>query len=397
MRQTVSVLFVILVSLLAGCSSSAVPTAGGRKAQATPVTTAVVIEKPMPVDLRVVGGVESMTAVRVKSLVAGQLVKVLFEEGQDVRAGDLLFQIDPRPFDEAIRQAEANAARDTALLRQAEANLKRDAAQEKFSRDQAARYQQLFAAGVMSREQAEQYKSDADARGEAVGADQAAIDSARAAIRVDVSNLESAKLQREYCDIRSPSEGRTGDLAAKEGNLVRAGDAELVTINQIHPIYVTFSVPENRLPDVKKYMAVGKLTVLASLSSNLDQPEAGTVTFVDNKVDNTTGTIKLKGTFSNANGRLWPGQFVNVVLRLTTLPSAVVVPVRAVQMGPSGEFSYVVKPDMTAEMRPVVTGLRVGEEVVVEKGLQPRETVVTEGQLLISPGMRVQSKKGRSS
>ena len=365
-------------------------------AQATPVTTAVVIEKPMPVDLRVVGGVESMTAVRVKSLVAGQLVKVLFQEGQDVRAGDLLFQIDPRPFDEAIRQAEANAARDTALLRQAEANLKRDAAQEKFSRDQAARYQQLFAAGVMSREQAEQYKSDADARGEAVGADQAAIDSARAAIRVDVSNLESAKLQREYCDIRSPSEGRTGDLAAKEGNLVRAGDAELVTINQIHPIYVTFSVPENRLPDVKKYMAVGKLTVLASLSSNLDQPETGVLTFVDNKVDNTTGTIKLKGTFSNANGRLWPGQFVNVVLRLTTLPSAVVVPVRAVQMGPSGEFSYVVKPDMTAEMRPVVTGLRVGEEVVVEKGLQPGETVVTEGQLRISPGMRVQSKKGRS-
>jgi multidrug efflux system membrane fusion protein len=186
-------------------------------------------------------------------------------------------------------------------------------------------------------------------------------------------------------------------LAAKEGNLVRASDAELVTINQIYPIYVTFSVPENRLPEVKKYMAVGKLAVMAAPSSEPDRPETGVVTFVDNKVDNTTGTIKLKATFPNGNGRLWPGQFVNVVLRLTTLPSAIVVPVRAVQTGPSGEFAYVVKADQTAEMRSVVTGLRVGEEVVVEKGLQPGETVVTEGQLRIAPGMRVQSKKGRSS
>ncbi len=397
MKQTVLGISAIIVLLLAGCSTSAVQTAS-RKQMAAAVTTAVAKEKAVPMDVGVVGTVETQAAVRVKSQVAGQLLKVYFREGQDVKTGDPLFQIDPRTYDEAIRQAEANMARNVALLRQAEANLKRDTAQEKYARDQASRYQQLFAAGVMSREQAEQYASEADARGEAVRASQAAIESAHAAIRSDEAAVASAKLQRSFCDISSPVDGRTGDLVVEVGNLVRASDAELVTINRIHPIYVTFSVPENRLPDVKKYMAAGKLSVFATLPSDPDQAETGTLTFVDNKVDDTTGTIKLKGSFPNSNNRLWPGQFVNVTLRLTTVSNALVVPLRAVQIGQNGEFAYVVKQDMTAEMRPVVTGLKMADEVVIEKGLASGETVITEGQLRVAPGMRVETKgAGRGS
>ena len=190
--------------------------------------------------------------------------------------------------------------------------------------------------------------------------------------------------------------GRTGDLAVEEGNLVRTGDSELITIHQIKPIYVTVSVPEKRLPEVKKYMAAGKLTVIAGPPSAPDQTETGTLTFVDNSVDTTTGTIKLKGTFSNASSKLWPGQFVNVSLRLTTIPRAIVVPLRAVQTGQDGEYAYVVGKDMKAEMRPVITGIRLGDQVVVEKGLRNGETVVTEGQLRIAPGMKVRTRQGRA-
>jgi multidrug efflux system membrane fusion protein len=170
----------------------------------------------------------------------------------------------------------------------------------------------------------------------------------------------------------------------------------LITIHEIKPIYVTFSVPEKRLPEIKKYMAAGKLTVVASPPSAPDQKETGTLTFVDNSVDMTTGTIKLKGTFSNADSKLWPGQFVNVSLRLTIIPKAVVAPLRAVQTGQDGEYAYVVGKDMKAEMRPVVTGIRLEDQVVVEKGLQSGETVVTEGQLRIAPGMKVRTRRGRA-
>ena len=349
----------------------------------------------MPVDIRVIGSVEAYTAIRVKAQVSGQLMKVQFRQGDDVKAGDLLFLIDPRPFDAAIRQAEASIAKDTALLRQAEANLRRDVAQEKYARDQAARYQKLFSEGVMSKQQTEQYDSEANMRAEAVGADQAAIESAQASLKADTANLESAKLERAYCEIRSPVDGRTGDLNIEEGNLVRSSDAELVTINQVHPVYVTFSVPENRLAEVRKYMAAGPLSVMASPPGDVSQTETGQLTFIDNTVDSTTGTIKLKATFANGNSRLWPGQFVNVSLRLKTLQNAVVVPIRAIQMGQDGEFAYVVKGDQSAEMRPVTTGLRIGEEVVVEKGLEKGETIVIEGQGRLAPGMKVRSKGGR--
>ncbi len=395
MRHSLPIVILAVSVFLIGCGSESRAKSGSPKQPSALVTTTTVTEKSVPLEIRVVGGVEAYSTIRVKAQVSGQLTKAYFEEGQDVKAGDPLFMIDPRPFDEAIRQAEANLAKDTALLRQAEANLKRDIAQEKFAKDQATRYQRLFSEGVMSKQQTEQYDSDADVRTEAVSADKAAIDSSQAAVRADAAALENARLQRGYCEIRSPLAGRTGNLLVKEGNLVRSTDAELVTINQIHPVYVTFAVPENRLPEVKKYMAAGQLTVSASAPGDEGSPESGKLTFVDNFVDNTTGTIKLKATFPNSNSRLWPGQFVNVILRLTTVPNALVVPVRVVQMSQDGEYAYVVKPDMTAEMRPIVTGIRVGEEVVVQKGLSLGETVVAEGQLRLAPGMRVRTRGGR--
>ena len=395
MKQSAIALSLFLSLLLLGCSGesagSAKKTGAAKQGGSALVTTVPVVQKAVPVDIRVTGNVEEFTAIRVKAQVGGQLIKVNFQEGQDVKKGDLLFQIDPRPYDEAIRQVEANLARDTALLRQAQANLQRDLASEKYARDQAARYQRLFSEGIMSKQQADQYASDAESKGEGVKADQAAIESAQAAIGADTANLANAKLQRAYCEIRSPIDGRTGNVAIEEGNLVRTSDAELVVINQVHPIYVTFSVPETRLADVKKYMAAGKLAVIASQSDAPEKTETGTLTFVDNAVDSTTGMVKLKGTFPNTNGRLWPGQFVNVVLRLTTMPNALVAPLKAVQIGPDGEYAYVIGKDMKAELRPVVTGLRLNDEVVVEKGLQSGEIVVTEGHLRIAPGMTVRT------
>jgi len=353
----------------------------------------VVVERTVPVEIRVIGNVEPYTTIHVKAQIGGQLTKVYFREGQEVRKGDRLFLIDPRPYDEAIRQAEANLARNTALLQQAEANLQRDLAEEKYARDQAARYQRLFVEGVMSKEQTEQFLTDADARAEAVKADRAAIESARAAIQADRAALANARLQRAYCSIDSPIDGRTGDLAIHEGNLVKANDVDLITIHQIRPIYVTFSVPEKDLPAVKRYMATGTLPVLASPPSDPAMVEQGSLTFVDNAVDSTTGTIKLKGAFPNPGGRLWPGQFVNVVLRLTVKPNALVAPARAIQTGQEGEYVYVVTKDMTAEARPVVTSNRVDRQVVVEQGLARGETVVTEGQLRLAPGVKVRIKE----
>ena len=402
-------LFALL--LAAGCSRGSAPAAdaqetgkkGGRgrggagRGGTVLVTTATVTQRAVPVEIRVVGSVEAYSTVRVRAQATGQVTKVYFQEGQEVKAGDRLVLIDPRPYDEAIRQVEANLARNTALLRQAEANLKRDQTQEKFAREQAARYQRLFAEGVLSKQQADQYVSDADVRVEAVSASQAAIESAQASIKADLASLSNARLQRSYCEVLSPIDGRTGDLLVKEGNLVRMSDAELVIIKQIHPVFVAFSVPENRLAEVKKYMAAGTLAVTTSSPGDTGPPESGRLSFVDNTVDVTTGAIRLKGTFPNTSSRLWPGQFVNVVLRLTTRSDARVVPVRSVQIGQDGEYAYVVGEDRVAQMRPVVTGIRVGEEVVVEKGLELGEVVVTEGQLRLAPGMRVTTRGGRGS
>ncbi len=355
------------VAFLSACSQNG---ARGDVAQpfmsvVAPVTVAPVAQKTVPVELRAIGNVEAYSTVSVKSQVEGQLERVYFREGQDVKKGDLLFTIDSRPFEAALRQAEANLARDQA--------------QEKNARAQADRSEKLFESGIVSKDQFDQVRTNFDALQAAVRADQAAV--------------ENAKIQLGYCSIRSPVEGRTGNLMVHEGNVVKANDTALVVINQINPLYVDFSVPEQFLPEIKKYQTRGKLKVEAIMPNEEARPEQGVLTFVNNAVDSGTGTILLKGTFPNAEKRLWPGQFVNVVLVLTSLPNAVVVPSQAVQTGQQGQYAFVVKPDLTVDLRPVATGETIGGETVIEKGLQPGEKVVTDGQLLLRPGAKVEVKK----
>jgi multidrug efflux system membrane fusion protein len=360
-----------------------------------PVTVAVASQKDVPVEVQVIGNVEAYTTISVKAQAGGQLTKVSFSEGDYVKTGDLLFTIDQRPLEAALSLATANVAKDEAALGQAQANLSRDTAQNKYTEANAARYAELFQAGVVSKDQSEQLRASADASGQALAADRAAIASAQAAIGASKAAIDNARVQLGYTSIRSPIDGRTGNLSVKQGNVVMANSQELVTINQVEPIYVTFAVPEAQLPAIKRYMAERKLAVRAGPQDSPEDEETGTLTFIDNAVDMTTGTIKLKGTFPNSDRKLWPGQFVRVTLRLTIQSNAIVVPNQAVQTGQNGSFVYVVKQDRTVEMRPVSTGARVDQDMVVDQGLQAGETVVTEGQLRLAPGSRVVVRDGR--
>jgi multidrug efflux system membrane fusion protein len=393
-------LFTGLAVLLSGCSNSGANAAapggggkgGGRKGMGggdVPVTVAAVVQKNVPVEVQVIGNVEAYSTISVRAQVTGQLEKAFFHEGDYVKKDDLLFTIDRRPLEAALNQAKANLARDEAALGQSEANLARDQAQARYAESQANRYAQLFDQKIISRDQAEQLRANADAIAQAVAADRATIESAKAAIGASRANVANAEVQLSYTSIKSPIDGRTGNITVKQGNVVMANSMELMTINQVEPIYVTFSVPESQLPAIKTYMAQGKLPVKARPQDDPGGEETGTLTFVDNAVDTTTGTIKLKGTFPNHDHKLWPGQFVRVTLRLTTQQNAIVVPNEAVQTGQNGSFIYVVKQDRTVESRPVTVGARVDQDMVIESGLEPGETVVTQGQLRLAPGSRI--------
>jgi multidrug efflux system membrane fusion protein len=380
--------------LLAGCSSKGSQPTPTKKGDGVPVSVAAVVQKDVPLDLQVIGNVEAYTTITVKAQVTGLLTKVSFREGDYVRKDDLLFSIDPRPFEADLNQAEANLARAEAQLNQAQANLKRDIAQRDYAQSQADRYARLFQEGIVSRDQTEQMRASAEAVSQSVQADQAAVKSAEAAVVADRAAVANSKVRLSYTTIRSPIDGRTGNLAVKEGNLVTANASELVTINQVQPIYVTFSVPEGHLGAIKQYMAESKLPVLAAPQDGSSGYETGELTFVDNTVDPSTGTIKLKGTFSNPERKLWPGQFVRVTLRMATQANALVVPNQAVQAGQEGAFVYVVKQDRTVEARPVATAGRVDQDIVITRGVAPGETVVTEGHLRLAPGMRIQLRGG---
>ena len=318
-------------------------------------------------------------------------MRVYFTEGQDVTKGELLFMIDPRPLEAALKQAEANLERDLAHVKQAESNLVRDMAQEKNAKADTDRYRMLFEKGVVARQQYDKFRTDWEALVATVEADRAAKANAEATVLADRAALENAKLQLSYCSIHSPLEGRTGSLIVQEGNIIKENDANLVVINQINPICVSFSVPEQYLGDMKKYMRAGTLKVEAIVPNNNEgAPHQGFISFVDNAVDTGTGTIKLKGTFTNKDRRLWPGQFVNVVLTLTQVPNATVVPFQAIQTGQQGQYVFVVKTDLTVETRSIVSGFTLNNETVVQKGLQPGEIVVTDGQLRLYPGAKVE-------
>ncbi|HUK19129.1 MAG TPA: efflux RND transporter periplasmic adaptor subunit [Bryobacteraceae bacterium] len=408
-RQALWILPVIVLSglLAVGCgattsASSGTGGGGGGKGRRgggggdVPVTIAQVTQKNVPVEVQVIGNVEAYSTISVKAQVGGQLTQVHFSEGDYVKKGDVLFEIDPRPLEAALDQAVANVKRDEAAVGQAEANLARDSAQARYAESQAVRYADLFKNGIISRDQSEQLRANADATAQAVSADKAAIESARANIGASKAAVENAQVQLSYCKMVSPIDGRTGNLTVKLGNVVTPNTMELLTINQVEPIYVTFSVPEAQLPAIKRYMAEHTLQVRARPQDDASaEEEVGNLTFVDNSVDVTTGTIKLKGTFPNQGRKLWPGQFVRVTLRLTTQANALVVPNEAVQTGQNGSYVYVVKQDRTVEQRPVVTGTRVEQDMVVDQGLTLGETVVTQGQLRLVPGSRVVLPGGR--
>lgn len=357
----------------------------------TPVAVAKAEQKTIPVQLRAIGAVEPITTIAVKAQVGGELTKVFFKEGQDVKKGQELFEIDPRPYQQALDQANANLNKDTALVAQAQANLAKDLEQAKNAKVLADRYAALLKEGIASKEQSEAYQTTLGTQQEAIRADQATLTSSRAAVESDRVAIETAKLNLSYCSLVSPIDGRAGSLLVQAGNLVKANDTTaLVNINQITPIYVTFSVPQQKLDEIRRFNAARPLTVEAKAKDEASSRSViGTLTFIDNTVDNTTGTIKLKATFANADHALWPGQFVNVILTLRTLTDAVVVPSETIQSGQQGPFAFVVKPDQTAELRVVTPGETVDKMTVVQSGIAAGETVVTDGQLRLFPGAPV--------
>jgi multidrug efflux system membrane fusion protein len=376
--------------LLTGCNSPKVQSAPAMPP--VPVSVAVAAQESLPVDIRAIGSVEPFDTVQVKSQIAGQLMSVHFTEGGNINQGALLFEIDPRPYRDALSQTEAALSRDQAQLRQAEANLARDTAQSKFTEADAARNQELSKLGVVARSQSDQIRANSNALLESMRADQAAIESARAAIESDRSAVNRAKLDLTYCEIRSPISGRAGNLLVHAGNYVKSnGDTTLVVINRLRPIFVTFGVPEEKLAAIRQGDTVRKLPVQVTPQESAGKVAQGVLSVIDNTVDTATGTIKLKATFPNEAGLLWPGQFVNVSLRLDTLRNATTVPAEAVQPGARGQFVYVVKPDQTVESRNVTVGATVGRKAIVETGVAPGETVVTDGQLRLYPGARIQA------
>jgi multidrug efflux system membrane fusion protein len=389
-----ALVFAAAILCLTGCNREGGADAkkkGGKKkgAEVVPVAVAKVTARSVPVDIQVIGNVEAYSTVVVKARVTGAIEKVHFHEGDFVRKGDKLFTIDPAPFQSAVNQAEANLARDRAQLLQARANLSRDEAQHKFVSSQASRFASLQREGVISKEQAEQYQANADVVSQAIEADRAAIASAEASVQAGEAAVKTARIQLGYTNIVSPVDGRTGSLVAKEGNLATANQSELIAISQVQPVYVTFSIPESQLTMVKQAMARGRLAVSAAPPEDPQKPETGALTFVDSAVDASTGTIRLKGTFQNPGRRLWPGQFVRVTLRLGTRSGALMVPNQAVQTGQDGSYVYRVDSENAAQMVKVTTGGRVEQDIIVEDGLADGDTVVTEGQLRLAPGMKI--------
>jgi multidrug efflux system membrane fusion protein len=319
----------------------------------------------MPIEVRVIGSAEPHQTVAVRAQVTGQLTSVNFREGDDVTKDQVLFELDRRPLEAALQQAQANLARDTAQLTNAEA--------------QAKRFQDLAERGIATKEQLDTSRTGVAALSATVEADRAAVD--------------NAQVQLQYATITAPLAGRTGTLMVHEGNLVRANDmAALVVINEVSPIYVSFAIPEARLPDLKRYMAERSLRVEASPPEEGAAAARGQITFVDNTVDPTTGTIKIKAEFPNADRRLWPGQFVNVSVLLATDMNAIVAPSAAIQTSQQGPYAFVVKPDKTVEFHVVDVARSTATETVVRTGLQPGDIVVTDGHLRLVAGGRVSVK-----
>jgi multidrug efflux system membrane fusion protein len=369
-RRVLNILLILGVaglSILAACRGNKSGNPDRQAAEGAPVTVARAVEKDVPVEIKVIGHVEPYATIEVKSRVGGELTGVYFEEGKSVRKGDRLLQIDPRPYQAALDGAKSTLEKDRALLKNAE--------------DDAHRYADLVQKDYVTREQYDQILTNAEAL--------------RSTVRADEAAVQNAALNVEYCAIRSPIDGRTGALLVNRGNQIKANDTTgIVVINQVHPIYVSFAVPEQYLSRIRLGSTPRKLPVKALVPAS-ETFSLGQLDFVDNTVDSQTGTINLKAVFPNEDDALWSGQFVDVSMFLTTLPQATVVPSQAVQASQEGTYVYVVRPDGTAEFRIVKTGISHEGDTVIEQGVSPGETVVTDGQLRLTPGIKVEVVKGR--
>lgn len=354
--------------------------------------TAKAATQTIPVEILLVGSVEASETVEIKPQVSGQIAEIHFAEGAMVRKNDLLFSIEDRTFRQALLQAESLVARDKAALRQAQATVSRDSAQSKYAEVEAERYLELAKGGIISKTQFDQLRTTSDVAKATLLASQAAIESAQANLASDLAAVEKAKIDIAYCSIRSPIAGRAGTLMLHVGNVVRANETPLVVVNRITPVFVTFNAPERYLPSIRKLSASGKLPVRASLKDNPSAAATGSVSVIDNAVDPGTGSIRLKASFENRDGLLWPGQFADVVLRLGGVQNATLVPSEAVQPGQKGPFVFRVKPDQTVELVQVTTGETFEGKTAIEGGLRPGDVVVTDGHLRLSPGSRI--KKG---
>lgn len=337
-----------------------------RQPPPAPVSVVEVALKDMPIQVSAIGNVEAYSSVTIKSRVEGQLLKALCKEGDEVKRGQLLFVIDPRPFEEALRQAEANLLRDKAQL--------------EFARADLERYEELFREGLVSRQQFDKIRTN--------------YETLRSVVKSGEASVNNARLLLSYCYIHSPIDGKVGTFSVQPGNMVKANETAITTVNQIVPVYVRFSVPEREILRIRQAMSAGTLIAEAVLKGvDSETIREGRVVFIDNAVDPQTGTVRLKALFENRDRVLWPGQFVNVVLKLGVKKNALVIPARAVQTGQKGNYVFVVKNDKTAEIREIQLGVRVGDEVSIETGLNPKELVVVDGQLRLTQGARVEIRK----
>jgi multidrug efflux system membrane fusion protein len=378
MNRVLKILALLLLGwtmVLAGCTESAEPSEGARgsgaiarpeETAAVPVAVARVERSTIPVELHAIGTGQAFKTVSVESQVAGIVKETHYQQGQFVHQGDLLITLDKSPF--------------LAALAQSEAALARDKAQAQLDRAQLQRYNELYKQGIVPKEQYDQYLATATA--------------AEATVNVDEAAVQTAKIQLSYCSIYAPISGVTGAQLVYPGATVKANDLPvLVVINQVSPIYVDFSVPQQYLESIKTLMARSRLPVQA-IPTESSAPEEGVLTFVNNTVDPSTGTIALRGSFPNADQRLWPGQFSNVLLRLGQQQNVLIVPSQAVQAGQQGDYVFVAKPDMTVDVRRVSVGQTVNDKTEVLHGLSPGETVVTDGQVRLAPGTKVYFTKG---
>jgi multidrug efflux system membrane fusion protein len=354
--------FLLPILALAATALSCAKADKAAVVEAVPVRVGLVEKKAVPLQIRNVGTVQAYVAVSVRAQVTGEIMEVHFREGQDLKKGELLFSIDPRPYEAALAQAEAALARERAQMENAQTDVQR--------------YEDLVKKDYVTQQQYDSVKANAAATAANVRSDQAA--------------LERARLDLAFCSIRAPIDGRSGSILVQSGNVVKSNDAVLVTINQIAPIYLTFAVPERELPEIRRRQNAGSLVVEAEEPASGRSLGRGALTFVDNTVDRATGTITLKATFANVDRVLWPGEFVNAVLTLTTDQGAIVAPVGAVQNGQEGTYAFVVKADKTVESRPVKVARAVAGGVVIASGLAAGETVVTDGQLRLVPGSKVE-------